>query len=314
MIPQQEVSIGVDAGKSHLDVFVSPLNESFTVENSSTGIRSAIKRLKSLRPTRIVIEATGRLERPFVIAAHQARLPVTVANPKHVRRFAQALGLLAKTDRLDARVIARFGETLCPKPTTPPSKEAQRISDLLARRSQLMAMSTMEKNRISILPKALHPSLKRLLKHLQTEIKRIELQLDKLIDRSTEWQHKMDLLTSVNGVGKILAYTLLSELPELGELNRKEIAALVGVAPMNRDSGSYSGKRRIRGGRAHVRTVLFMAIMSAAQSNAVIKAKYQQLKDAGIPPKVALIACMRKLLTILNTMMKNGEHWNPKMA
>jgi len=314
MINNSEISVGIDAGKSQLDVYVRPLDQSFTVDNSAAGIKDAIRRLKSLSPKRIVIEATGRLELPFVLAAQKAKLPVTVANPKYIRRFAGALGQLAKTDRLDAQVIAHYGEAIKPEPTDFLSKNALLISDLLARRSQLMEMSTMEKNRLSILPKALHASLKRHLKQLQAEIRRVESQLDRLIDQAPEWQLKRDLLTSVNGVGKILAYTLLSDLPELGRLNRKEIAALVGVAPMNRESGTYNGKRSIRGGRASVRTVLFMAVMSAVQSNPVLKAKYMQLKKDCKTPKVALVACMRKLLTILNVMMKNGECWKPRMA
>jgi len=314
MNPSPEISVGIDASKSQLDVYVRPFDQSFSVDNSPAGIRTAIQRLKPLNPRRIVIEATGRLELPFVLAAQKASLPVTVANPKFIRRFAGALGQLAKTDRLDAEVIAHYGEAVKPDPTGVLSKNALLISDLLARRSQLMAMSTMEKNRLSILPKALHASLKRHLKQLQTEIRRVELKLDQLIDQEPDWQAKRDLLTSVNGVGKILAYTLLSDLPELGQLNRKEIAALVGIAPMNRESGAYNGKRTIRGGRARVRTVLFLAVMSAVQSNPVLKAKYQQLKAAGKPPKVALVACMRKLLTILNVMMKNGETWNPQMT
>lgn len=309
-----EISVGVDAGKAQLDIFIRPLDQAFSVDNSAAGIKAAIQRLKPLAPARIVIEATGRLELPFVLAAQQAALPITVANPKYVRRFADALGQLAKTDLLDAQVIARFGEALKPEPTAILSKNARLISDLLARRSQLTEMSTMEKNRLSILPKALHASLNRHLKQMQTEIRRIEKQLDQLIDRAPEWQQKRDRLLSVNGVGKVLAYTLLSELPELGALNRREIAALVGVAPMNKESGSFQGKRRIRGGRARVRTVLFLAAMSAIRSNPVLKTKYLQLKAAGKPPKVALVACMRKLLTILNVMMKNGEDWNPRMA
>jgi transposase len=309
-----EISVGIDAGKSQLDIFIRPLDQAFSVDNSAAGIKAAIQRLKPLAPARIVIEATGRLELPFVLAAQAAALPVTVANPKYVRRFADALGQLAKTDRLDAQVIAHFGEALKPEPTEILSKNARLISDLLARRSQLTEMSTMEKNRLSILPKALHASLNRHLKHLQTEIRRIEQQLDRLIDQTPDWLQKRDQLLSVNGVGKILAYTLLSDLPELGQLNRREIASLVGIAPMNKESGSFKGKRRIRGGRAHVRTVLFLATMSAIRSNPVLRTKYQQLKTAGKPPKVALVACMRKLLTILNVMMKNGECWNPKMA
>lgn len=314
MNPSPEISVGIDASKSQLDFHVRPLDQTFSVDNSPTGIKSAIQRLKPLKPVRIVIEATGRLELPFVLAAQKASLPVTVANPKYIRRFAGALGKLAKTDRLDAEVIAHYGEAVKPEPTEILSKNAHLISDLLARRSQLMEMSTMEKNRLSILPRDLHASLKRHLKQLQTEVRRIEARLDSLIDQEPDWQHRRDLLTSVNGVGKILAYTLLSDLPELGQLNRKEIAALVGVAPMNRESGAFNGKRKIRGGRSRVRTVLFLAVMSAVQSNPVLKAKYQQLKNNGKPPKVALVACMRKLLTILNVMMKNGEAWNPQMA
>jgi transposase len=314
MINSNEISVGIDTGKAQLDLFIAPLGQAFSVENSAAGIKDAIRRLKPHKPARIVIEATGRLELPFVVAAHKAGLPVTVANPIHIRRFAQALGHLAKTDRLDAEVIARFGEAIRPEPTPLRPENVRRVSDLLARRSQLLEFSTMEKNRLSILPKALHASLNRHLKHLQTEIRRIEAQLDKLIEQTPEWNDKREILMSANGVGKVLAYTLLSDLPELGSLNRREIAALVGVAPVNKDSGSYSGKRRIRGGRARVRTVLFMAVMSAIQSNPVIKAKYQQLLAAGKTKKVALVACMRKLLTILNVMMKNGEHWNPRMA
>ena len=309
-----EINVGIDTGKKQLDIYIRPLDEFFSVDNTMQGVKQALKRLKAVCPTRIVIEATGRLELPFVVAAQKAGLLVTVANPMHVRRFASATGQLAKSDKLDAQTIAYFGEALKPEPTELKPEKARLISDLLARRSQLLNMSTMEKNRLSILPKPLHTSLKRHIKHLQTEVKRIELQLDKLIDQTPLWQERRDLLMSVNGVGKVLAYTLLSDLPELGQLNRREIAALVGVAPMNRESGNYKGKRCIRGGRARVRTVLFMAIMSAVQSNPKLKRKYLQLKADGKPPKVALVACMRKLLTILNVMMKTGTHWDPEMA
>ena len=309
-----EINVGIDTGKKQLDIYIRPLDEFFSVDNTMQGVKQALKRLKAVCPTRIVIEATGRLELPFVVAAQKAGLLVTVANPMHVRRFASATGQLAKSDKLDAQTIAYFGEALKPEPTELKPENMRLISDLLARRSQLLNMSTMEKNRLSILPKPLHTSLKRHIKHLQTEVKRIELQLDTLIDQTPLWQERRDLLMSVNGVGKVLAYTLLSDLPELGQLNRREIAALVGVAPMNRESGNYKGKRCIRGGRARVRTVLFMAIMSAVQSNPKLKRKYLQLKADGKPPKVALVACMRKLLTILNVMMKTGTHWDPELA
>jgi transposase len=310
----EEINVGVDASKTVLDIYVRPLDQFLSVPNSSAGIADAVRQLKPLKPTRIVIEATGRLELPFVVAANKAGLPVTVANPIHIRRFAGAVGQLAKTDRLDAQVIAHYGAAVQPEPTTLKPQNARRISDLLARRGQLLDMSTMEKNRLSILPKALHVSLNRHLKQLKAEVKRIETQLDKLIECTPEWHAKKELLMSVNGVGKVLTYTLLSDLPELGSLNRQQIAALVGVAPMNKESGNFKGKRRIRGGRHKVRTVLFMAMLSALQSNPKIKAHYRKLVDAGKSKKVAIVACMRKMIVILNTMMKTGQHWDPELA
>ncbi len=309
-----EINVGIDTSKAQLDIYIRPLDEFFSVANTAQGVKAVVKRLKTYCPTRIVIEATGRLELGFVIAAKKARLPVTVANPLHIRRFAGAAGQLAKTDQLDAKTIAHFGEALKPEPTELKPENVRLISDLLARRSQLLDMSTMEKNRLSILPQPLHASLKRHIKHLQSEVKKVEQRLDKLIEQTPQWQEKRDLLMSANGVGTVLTYTLLSDLPELGALNRKAIAALVGIAPMNRESGRYKGKRRIRGGRARVRTVLFMATMSAIQSNPKLKRKYTQLRAAGKPPKVAIVACMRKLLTILNVMMKTGQHWDPELA
>ena len=216
-------NIGIDTSKTQLDIYVLPDDVFFSVENNAQGIRAALKRIKTHQPERIVIEATGRLELPFVIAAKKSKLPVTIANPMHIRRFAGAVGQLAKSDQLDARIIAQFGEAIKPAPTELKDANVRFISDLLARRSQLLDMSTMEKNRLSILPKALHASLKRHLKHLQTEVKKVEMQLDKLIEATPEWQEKRDLLMSVNGVGKVLTYTLLSDLPELGHLNRKEM-------------------------------------------------------------------------------------------
>lgn len=310
----KETTIGVDVSKHHLDLFVRPCGESFQVSNTPADITQAIRRCKAHKPDRIVIEATGRMESAFVAAAHKAKLPIVVANPMHVRRFAQATGRRAKTDRLDAQDIAHFGEALKPEATPQKDKPSLQISELLARRAQLMEMRSMEKNRVSILPKTLQPSLHRHIKQLSDELDRIDRALDKAMAKVPAWSEQLQLLTSVNGVGRVLAYTLLSELPELGQLNRKEIAALVGVAPMNKESGSYSGKRRIQAGRSRVRTVLFMAVMSAIQSNSRLKAQYQRLLAAGKPPKVALVACMRKLITILNTMMKTGQHWNPDLA
>tara|TARA_R110001599_G_scaffold91341_3_gene239969 strand:+ start:12607 stop:13392 length:786 start_codon:yes stop_codon:yes gene_type:complete len=261
-----------------------------------------------------VVEATGRHEHALVQACSQAGLPIIVVNPISVRRYVQAIGVLAKTDRIDAQVIARYAATLKPEIKPIPDKTSQKIRDLLARRSQLMEMSTMEKNRLQILPKSLHSSIKSLLKTLQTQIKSITRQIEQEVAKVDHWQTKTDILTSVPGVGKVLAFTLLSELPELGELNRKEIAALVGVAPINRDSGKLTGKRRIRGGRHRVRTVMFMAMLSAIQCNPVFKQFYERLKAQGKLPKVALIACMRKMVVMLNTMVKNQEPWREKTS
>lgn len=309
-----ETTVGVDTGKHHLDIHILPHDESFQVTNDAPGIREALKRLKRLAPDRVVIEATGRLEMNFVCACHKAKLPVVVANPTHVRRFAQATGRLAKTDRLDAHDIARYGAVLRPQPTQAKPEDLKLISELLARRTQLLDMRTMEKNRLGILPQSLHRSLKRHIKQLSDELARLDKMLDEAVAQSPDWSEKKEVLMSVNGVGKVLAYTLLSDLPELGHLNRREIAALVGVAPMNKDSGGFSGKRRIRGGRSRIRHVLFMAIMSAMQSNPRIRAQYERLVAAGKPKKVAMVACMRKLLTILNVMMKTGERWRAQPA
>ncbi len=251
---------------------------------------------------------------PFVCAASKANIPIVVANPFHVHKFACATGKLAKTDKLDAQMIAHYGEALQPKPTEIKSDNIILISDLLSRRNQLIEMRTMEKNRLSILPKVLHSQIKQHIQYIIKLIDSIEKKLDKLINATPQWQDLMTILMSVKGVGKVLAYTLISNLPELGQLNRKEIAALVGVAPMNKESGSYKGKRTIRGGRYQVRTILFMAIMSAIQSNTKFKAIYSRLVQAGKPKKVALVACMRRMITILNTMVKNGTVWDEKLA
>lgn len=310
----QAINIGVDVGKHQLDFYIDSTQTHFISPNDHCGIQDAIKRLKQVKPNRIIIEATGRMELAFVHAAAKARLPVCVVNPLQIRRFAGALGQLAKTDKLDAQLIAHYGARIQPPLSDIKPEKLQLISDLLSRRSQLIDMRTMEKNRISILGKTLQTSLNRIVKALNVEIARVETQLEKAIANVPQWQEKKDLLQSVKGVGPVLTYTLLSELPELGKLNRREIAALVGVAPMNRESGSYQGKRRIRGGRAKIRTVLFMAMMSAVQSNPKYKAQYQRMVAAGKPPKVAIVACMRKLLITLNIIIKTGEPWNPELA
>lgn len=309
---QIEVHVGVDVSKSKLDIAFHPLNLHFSIPNDDHSIQKIIQVLKQHPVKRIVTEATGRYEHAFVFACDKANLPIIVVNPISIRRYAQAIGVFAKTDKLDAAVIARFAATIQPDIKPIPDKQSRLIKDLLARRSQLMEMQTMEKNRLQIMPKEVHSSINRVLRVLLKEIDQLTQKIDQLVAQVKHWRVKSEILTSVPGVGKILAYTLLSELPELGKLNRKEIAALVGVAPMNRESGNYQGKRRIRGGRPRIRTVMFMAMMSAIQCNPVFKRYYTHLKASGKLPKVALIACMRKLIVILNTMVKNEERWSSK--
>ncbi len=226
-----------------------------------------------------------------------------------VRRFAQALGIHAKTDKIDAALIARFAATIKPESKVIPDKQSRLIKDLLVRCAQLIEMSTMEKNRLQIMPKELHSSIKSMLKMLEKQLESLSEKVEHLIRQNQEWRIKTEILTSVPGVGKILAYTLLCELPELGKLNSREIAALVGLAPFNKESGRMKGKRSIRGGRPRIRTIMFMAMMSSVQCNPVFKQKYEHLKAAGKLSKVALIACMRKLIVILNTMIKNQQQW-----
>jgi transposase len=311
---QIPVNIGVDVGKANLDIALHPTGEFYSIPNSEAHIRRFVKILKGYSIERIVVEATGRYEHALVQACDQVSLPIIVVNPTSVRRYAQAIGVLAKTDRIDAQVIAKYAATLKPEFKPIPDKTSQKIKDLLTRRSQLLDMSTMEKNRLQILPKTLHRSINSLLKMLQSQVKTITQQIDQEVAKVDHWRVKAEILTSVPGVGKVLTYTLLSELPELGSLNRKEIAALVGVAPINRDSGKLNGKRRIRGGRHRVRTVMFMAMLSSIQCNPVFKRFYEHLKAQGKLPKVALIACMRKMIVVLNTMVKNQEPWREIMA
>ena len=309
-----EINIGIDTSSTHLDVYVRPLSHEAQFENNTQGIKDAIKYMKTLKPSRVLIEATGRLEMNFACAAEKAKLPIVICNPMQVRQFAKATGRVAKTDRLDAQDIAHFGEALQPRLTAIKSEDIRLISDLLTVRNQALEMSTMQKNRLKRMPSSVHKPIKNILKSIQQELKSIDKQLDKALAKIPEYQAKVDQLTSAKGVGKVLALTLISELPEPGNLNRKEIASLVGVAPMNRDSGSYEGKRYIRGGRHKVRTVLFVSMMSAIQCHPKLKPMYERMVAAGKPKKVAIVACMRKQLIILNTMVKNGTYWDENMA
>ena len=311
---QTPVNVGVDVGKANLDIALHPSGQFYTIPNTEAHIRHFVRILKNYSIERIVVEASGRYEQALVQACDQAGLPIIIVNPISVRRYAQAIGVLAKTDRIDARVIAQYAATLKPEFKPIPDKTSQKIKGLLVRRSQLLEMSTMKKKRLQILPKPLHRSIKSMLRMLQSQIETVTRQIEQEVAKVDQWRSKMEIMTSVPGVRKVLAYTFLSELPELGSLSRKEIAALVGVAPINRDSGKLNGKRRIRGGRHRVRTVMFMAMLSSIQCNPVFKRIYEHLKAQGKIPKVALIACMRKMIVVLNTMIKNQESWRGEMA
>lgn len=309
-----EINVGIDTSLKILDVGIRPFGDFFSVSNDQKGIAELVKKLKKIMPTRVLIESTGRLEMDFVIAAFDAKLPVVICNALQINRFAQAIGQLAKTDKIDAFTIAHYGEAVKPELSQVKPKNLRKISSLITVRSQLLTSSTMYKNQIKRTPKEALAPLKAVLKTIQAQVDSVDKKLDKAINNVPHWKEKVELLMSTHSVGRVLAYTLLSELPELGRLNRKEISALVGVAPMNRDSGTKTGKRRIRGGRHKVRTVLFMSMMTAIQYNPKIKAFYQKKIAQGKPKKVALIACARKQLVTLNTMVKNGQHWDANMA
>jgi len=305
-----EINVGIDTSKLKLDIGIRPSGEFFSVDNNQHGITNAISRLAKLAPSRVLIESTGRLELPFACAAFKAGLPVVICNAK----AAKAIGQLAKTDKLDAFTIAQFGEAVQPSLTQLKTEKLQLISDLVTTRAQCLTLSTQQKNRLSRMPSSTHAPIKRILNSIQKEIAWIDSKLDKLIAQVPQWKHDADILMSAHSVGKVLAYTLLSELPELGTMSRREVASLVGVAPMNRDSGSKSGKRYIRGGRHKVRTVLFVSMMSAIQHHPTLKPMYKRLVAQGKPKKVALIACARKQIVTLNAMMKNRTYWNESMA
>jgi transposase len=310
----QSINVGVDTGKTQLDIHIRPLDLFFSVENTEKGIKAALKRIKKHDPTRIVIEATGRLEMPFVLACAEAELPIVRANPVHIKRFAGAIGRRAKNDRLDAELIAHYGEAIQPNITQIKPKNIRLMSDLVIRRNQLLSMQTMEKNRLQILPKELHSSIKPILTAMKNQITKIEEKLLKLIEESPEYQAKNALLQSVPGIGNIAASSIISNVPELGYITNKQAASLIGVAPITKESGRYKGKRVIQGGRSQVRTVLYMAMMSAMQCNPVFKATYTRLVEAGKPKKVAIIACVRKMVVILNTMLRDGVMWNENTA
>lgn len=309
-----ELYVGIDVSQTELVVYVRPLGQEWTVDNDAAGHARLSQRLRELAPQLIVLEATGGLERGGTYALSEAGLPVVVINPRRGRDFARAIGLLAKTDRLDAKGLAHFAAAVQPEPRELPAAATQELAALLTRRRQLLGILTAEKNRLgSALPVA-REHITPHITWLEDELEDLERDIDQRVTADPEWVARIEQLAAVKGVGRVTAYTLAIELPELGQLNRREIAALVGVAPLNNDSGKLRKKRRIWGGRAAVRATLYMAALSAARCNPLIMPFYQRLIKAGKPKKVALTACMRKLLTILNAMVKNDTHWNPNFT
>jgi transposase len=302
--------VGIDVSKHRLDVHLRPAGESFTIDYDEEGVAALVERLVALAPALVVLEATGGLEVRLAAALAAAGLPVAVVNPRRVRAFARATGRLAKTDRLDAAVLARFAEAVRPPARPLPDEATRRLAALVARRRQLLEMLVAERNRRQAADPALHERIDAHLRWLEEALAEIERDLGGAIRESSVWRAREELLRSVPGVGPVSARTLLAELPELGSLTRRQAAALVGVAPFSRDSGKMRGKRAICGGRAALRACLYMAAVTAARgSNPAIAGFYERLRRAGKPAKLALTACMRKLVVTLNAMLRTGSAW-----
>jgi transposase len=308
-----ERCVGIDVSKARLDVAVEE-GEQFSVANDLAGHAQLSERLAAVRPRLIVMEATGGLER--AVAAHLTaqQLPIRVVNPRQVRQFAQAAGILAKTDRLDAAVLVRFAQALQLTPRALASEQVQALQALIARRHELTEMLTMERNRLRLAHKSVRLHLKKSIRWLESQLGSTDHDIDGMLRECGIWRDKVELLESVPGIARVTSLRLVTTLPELGTLNRRQISALAGVAPFNQDSGQWRGKRRIYGGRAAARTALYMAALVGSRHNPVLRAFYQRLRAAGKPAKVALTACMRKLLTIINTMLREGRAWSPRLA
>lgn len=302
--------VGIDVSKEQLDLAQRPSGERQRLPHTEAGISALVEHLRSRQPVSIVLEATGGLELAVVSALAAAGLPVTVVNPRQVRDFAKATGRLAKTDALDAEILAQFADAVRPAPRPIPDEATQELRVLLTRRRQLLEMRTAEQNRLSSAPRRLQREIRGHIEWLERRIVLLDEDLTRLIRATPLWRAREDLLRSVPGIGPVMSRTLLAELPELGTLSHKQLAALVGVAPLNRDSGTLRGRRTCWGGRATVRRVLYMATLVAAKWNPLIKAFYGRLRAAGKAPKVALVACMHKLLTILNAMLKHQCPWH----
>jgi transposase len=305
--------VGIDVSKATLDCAAVPSRAPFQVTNESAGIAQLLEHLATLKPDLVVLEASGGYETAAATALAGALWRVAVVNPRQVRDFAKATGKLAKTDRIDARVLAEFGVAIDPQVTQLPDADTKALQGLLSRRSQLVAMRTQELNRVTQAAVTVRPQIKDHIAWLNEAIRKCDIDLTAKLRTSPAWKAKEDLLRSMPGIGPINSRMMLAGLPELGRLNRQKISALVGLAPFNRDSGKFKGQRKIWGGRAQIREALYMAALTARRCNPVVRPLYERLTARGKPHKVAMVACMRKMLTILNTMAKNNVHWNPKL-
>ena len=304
------IFVGIDVSKARLDIAIRPTSERESVANDKAGIKALVKRLAKLPPTLIVLEATGGYERQLAQALVRAELPVVVVNPRQVRDFAKATGQLAKTDSIDAGVLAHFGEAVRPQLRCLPDEVTLELRALTARRRQVIEMIGAETNRLAMTSKAVGKRIDAHIHWLEQELKRADQDLDRSIQQSPIWKENQELLLSTPSIGPVTSRTLIAELPELGTLDRKQISALAGLAPFNRDSGTLKGRRTIWGGRAPVRSALYMAALVATRRNSVIRDFYKRLRANGKLFKVALVACMRKLLTILNSMIKHKTRWS----
>jgi transposase len=308
-VNQPPPTIGIDVSQAQLDVAVHPTGEHWQATNDETGFGPLIDRLRALQPERIVLEATGGYELAVVAALGIASLPVVVVNPRQVREFARSIGRLAKTDTLDAQLLALFASRIQPTLRPLPDAATRELSGLLARRRQLVEMRTSESNRLALSVEAVRGEIREHLRYLDKRIRELDRDLHSRLRASSLWRDKDDLLRSIPGVGPVLSTTLLADVPELGTTGHKQISTLIGLAPLNRDSGRWRGKRSIWGGRAHVRAVLYMATLSAVRFNPVLQALYQRLLRAGKPRMVAIVACMHKLLCICNAILTNQTPW-----
>ena len=306
---QESTYVGIDVAKAQVDVAVRPTGQTWTITYDDAGVQELVSQLKTLEPALVLLEATGGLELPMVVALATAALPVVVVNPRQVRDFAKATGTLAKTDTLDAAVLAHFADAIRPDVRPLRDAETQVLASLVARRHQVVAMLVSEKNRLRRAISAVRPRVEAHIAWLEQELEDLDQGLRQTLRQSPLWREKDDLLRTVPGVGEQLSLTLLAYLPELGTLDRRQVAALVGVAPFNRDSGTLRGKRTVWGGRARLRAVLYMGALVASQYNPVIRDFYRRLLAVGKPKKLALTACMRKLLVILNSMPKHRSPW-----